>query len=398
MSEHVQLYKDTNASQAVYPYAKVEGITNEDGTSLEALLDDKVSQNNLNDELDDLASRIQVAVDTGYVSKGDLITITHGGTGATTAAAARTNLGLNDLAVLKVAPISNGGTGATTAAAARSNLELGSVATLDNIPIAQGGTGATKAADALTNLGAVAKAGDTMTGHLHIQSANYPTVYLEDANGAGCGSVFGNASTKRTSLRCYATDGSGFYENYRAPAASDGLSANATYDILTTKAPITIAQGGTGATTAAAARTSLGAVNIAGDTMTGALTTTDLTLDRSSGNDPRTIFKHGGTQVGIHYVRTTDAKNVFAQYLGDVVERFALPAVTNASGDTTYNILTSKSAVTMAQGGTGATTGANGLKNLFAAGNTILSSYQYGSSLPAKSAATAGRIFFKKVT
>lgn len=38
---------------------------------------------------------------------------------------------------------------------------------------------------------------------------------------------------------------------------------------------------------------------------------------------------------------------------------------------------------------------ATGLKNLFADGNTILSSYQYGDTLPA--AGNAGRIFFKKL-
>lgn len=52
-------------------------------------------------------------------------------------------------------------------------------------------------------------------------------------------------------------------------------------------------------------------------------------------------------------------------------------------------------AVTIAKGGTGSSNGATGLKNLLAAGVTILSSYQYGTSLPA--AGTAGRIFFKKV-
>lgn len=49
----------------------------------------------------------------------------------------------------------------------------------------------------------------------------------------------------------------------------------------------------------------------------------------------------------------------------------------------------------IANGGTGAANGATGLKNLFAAGNTVLSSYQYGASLP--TAGTKGRIFFKKV-
>ena len=52
--------------------------------------------------------------------------------------------------------------------------------------------------------------------------------------------------------------------------------------------------------------------------------------------------------------------------------------------------------VAVAKGGTGSTDGAEGLKNLLAAGNTILSSYQYGTSLPA--AGNVGRIFFKKVS
>ena len=52
--------------------------------------------------------------------------------------------------------------------------------------------------------------------------------------------------------------------------------------------------------------------------------------------------------------------------------------------------------VPVASGGTGSDDGAEGLANLFAAGNTVLSSYQYGDTLPA--AGTAGRIFFKKVS
>jgi hypothetical protein len=49
----------------------------------------------------------------------------------------------------------------------------------------------------------------------------------------------------------------------------------------------------------------------------------------------------------------------------------------------------------VARGGTGSSNGATGLNNLFAAGNTVLSSYQYGDTLPP--AGTKGRIFFKKV-
>lgn len=52
--------------------------------------------------------------------------------------------------------------------------------------------------------------------------------------------------------------------------------------------------------------------------------------------------------------------------------------------------------VPMTKGGTNATTGKAGLKNLFAAGATILSSYQFGDELPTDDY-TNGRIFFKKV-
>ena len=52
--------------------------------------------------------------------------------------------------------------------------------------------------------------------------------------------------------------------------------------------------------------------------------------------------------------------------------------------------------VPIANGGTNSSNGATGLANLFASGNTVLSSYQYGDTLP--SAGTKGRIFFKRLT
>ena len=50
----------------------------------------------------------------------------------------------------------------------------------------------------------------------------------------------------------------------------------------------------------------------------------------------------------------------------------------------------------VANGGTGSSDGATGLKNLFAAGITVLSENQYGDELPA--AGNIGRIFFKRLT
>ena len=52
--------------------------------------------------------------------------------------------------------------------------------------------------------------------------------------------------------------------------------------------------------------------------------------------------------------------------------------------------------ISIDKGGTGSSNGATGLKSLFAAGATVLSSHQYGDTLPA--AGTKGRIFFKKLS
>lgn len=84
--------------------------------------------------------------------------VTLGGTGASTASQARTNLGLGSLAVANsvnlatavtgTLSLGNGGTGATTASGARTALELGSVATESTVPVAKGGTGASTASGA----------------------------------------------------------------------------------------------------------------------------------------------------------------------------------------------------------------------------------------------------------
>ena len=66
--------------------------------------------------------------------------------------------------------------------------------------------------------------------------------------------------------------GSTAYETYRLPETNTALTTNSNYNILTTKEAVSITQGGTGASNAAGALTNLGALPLAGGTMTGTIT------------------------------------------------------------------------------------------------------------------------------
>lgn len=107
--------------------------------------------NNLS-ELTNVATA-RTTLGLGTVAVESTVPLTKGGTGATTAAAARTNLGLGSVALDNVVPITRGGTNASDAATARTNLGLGTVAVESVVPIAKGGTGATTAVQARANLG-----------------------------------------------------------------------------------------------------------------------------------------------------------------------------------------------------------------------------------------------------
>lgn len=129
----------------------------------------------------------------GIVS--EVVPIENGGTGATTAEEARTNLSvasadhthtLEEITGTSVLAIENGGTGATTAEEARTNLNVAAVDhthTLEEITgssvlsIEKGGTGATTAEEARTNLGVASSDLSNVDN----------TVFLEKATSAGVG-------------------------------------------------------------------------------------------------------------------------------------------------------------------------------------------------------------------
>lgn len=100
--------------------------------------------------------------------------------------------------------------------------------------------------------GKVSKSGDTMTGWLTaprflIKSGDgYPALVYLNANGTQISAIHTGEDTHRTYIAQTAIDTS-YQESYMLPAISTGLTASKNYSILTSKSPVTIAQGGTGA-------------------------------------------------------------------------------------------------------------------------------------------------------
>jgi hypothetical protein len=131
---------------------------------------------------------IDVTTHLTSLTLGTALAIEEGGTGANTAAGARTAIGaaasgansdITSLTGLTTAlSIAQGGTGANTAADARTALGLGSLATLSSInnsnwsgtvlSVANGGTGSNSASDARTALGAQA----TLVSGTNIKTVN----------------------------------------------------------------------------------------------------------------------------------------------------------------------------------------------------------------------------------
>ena len=244
------------------------------------------------------------AVFAGAVSANSLtlttdLAVTEGGTGASDAATARTNLGIGTAGTRAdafFAQTANNLSDLANAGTARTNLGLGTIATqaansvsitggsitgITDLAVADGGTGASTAANARTNLGLVigtdvqaqnaalsSIAGLTTLADrsIYTTASNTYAVYtlsafartfLDDANAAAVQSTLG--------LGTMAT------QNANLVAITGGSVTGIT--------DITVADGGTGASTAAGARTNLGLgtistqdannVSISGGSITG---------------------------------------------------------------------------------------------------------------------------------
>lgn len=205
-----------------------------------------------------------------------------------TARTIRTNLGSTSTAsfdgtanitpgITGILAVSHGGTGASSASTARTNLGAAAAkhthSFMDDItgtvPVSRGGTGAWDAGAACTNLGAVTiSTSQSITGAKTFKStttiqnnATAPTLSFQSNNGAlttRTATIYNNlVSTTATQnflyFRLYRRETGGavtsYYEEYRLPTATSNRTSNRSYEILTSKVPVTVRQGGTGTDT-----------------------------------------------------------------------------------------------------------------------------------------------------
>ena len=233
-------------------------------------------------------------------------------------------------------------------------------------------------------MGAVLKTGDTMTGPLTIVKTNSTPLFLqsgdESNNGATkvrfCngddifqGGIFIDYATHQ--MRFISNKGRDEYYNLPKPSTDEG-TATVVYNILTSKDLVTVAQGGTGASDAATARTKLGitpenigALSLAGGELTGLLTAPNFKI-KHSGQWSQLDLEGSGSFYGLYFVDSVNGQ--LGLRIGDntsgYYENYHLSATSGLTANQDYTILSTKAAVTIAQGGTGATNVQNARINL----------------------------------
>jgi len=161
--------------------------------------------------------------------------ISGSGTTAITTTLATVNANVGTFAVATV-----NAKGLVTAAANMTGdvTTVNGVATLATVPVSKGGTGATTAPNALTNLGAVAKAGDTMSGALTVNANISSSQFifgqlLTSVTGAATESVGFGFSSNNPKIVCWGPSSAGAGQiTFYTTAGGNSLDASGNLTIL----------------------------------------------------------------------------------------------------------------------------------------------------------------------
>lgn len=145
-------------------------------------------------------------------------------------------------------------------------LSCGSLALATALPISSGGTGATTASGALANLGALPLTGGTLTGNLVVNGTITSKTYLAVERNSNPQLALKNANSKPLAV-LYTETSDGSYGNthlqvYKSATESNTFTFDNTGKLscgsLALATALPISSGGTGATSAAGARSNLG--------------------------------------------------------------------------------------------------------------------------------------------
>jgi hypothetical protein len=279
-----------------------------------------------------------------------VLPITQGGTGATSAASARTNLGATGIgSTVFTAATTAAARTAIAAAASGANSDITSITGLTTaLTVAQGGTGATAAAGARTNLGAAASGANT-----DITSLNPASGLLV---GAPTGGAQGVGTINATGLFINGVGvgtGSGSVTSVAFSGGTTGLTVTGspitTSGTITLAGTLAVANGGTGNTTYTNGQLLIG--NTTGNTLTKATLTAGSGISITNGNGSITIASTagGGTVTSVAFSGGTTGLTV------------------TGSPITTSGTITLAGTLAIANGGTGATSASGARLNLGAA-------------------------------